>query len=143
MSNCTHLHFKFECITEFGHGDSTTDITAICKGCGKRGEPVSQWAWPATHDNMRLAQNNLQEDMNKTEVYKVVADSMIDKLQTNGFKIDQKELQEEIPEYIWVLEVENTKGIVYLFGDINNFKDGEDFANQARSFAVDLVNKSR
>jgi len=81
--------------------------------------------------------------MNKTEVYKVVADSMIDKLQTHGFKIDQKVGMEEIPEEIWVLEIENTKGTVYLFGDPINFKDGEDFANQARSFAVDLVNKSR
>lgn len=78
--------------------------------------------------------------MNKTEVYKTQADPIIDKLQ-QGFKIDLTgQIAEEISEEVWVMEINNTKGIVYLFGNEENFKDGEDFANKAREYALNLVN---
>ena len=57
---CDHLHFKFICTTEFGHGDSSTQIVAACKNCGQRGKVVWQYGWPATYENMREAQKNLQ-----------------------------------------------------------------------------------
>ena len=79
----------------------------------------------------------------ENKVYKAKADPIIHKLQS-GFKIDSTgAIGEEIPEEVYVLEVTNTKGIVYLFGEPNNYKDEEGFANKAREFALQLVNKSR
>ncbi len=73
------------------------------------------------------------------EVYKTKADLILDQLQ-QGFKIDQKEFMEEIPEEVWVLEINNTKGSLYLWGDPKNYIDGENFAVSARAHALDLVN---
>jgi hypothetical protein len=56
---CNHIGIEITAKTSFGHGDSTTKITARCKECGAVGETVEQRGFPATYDNMRLAQSNL------------------------------------------------------------------------------------
>lgn len=46
--------------TTFGHGDSQTEIKAICKDCKAESKIIVQLFWPATHENMRKALTDLQ-----------------------------------------------------------------------------------
>lgn len=59
---------KIMCETTFGHGDSTTKIWAECSTCNLGTEPIYQYGFPATYDNMREAQSKLEYATNNSPI---------------------------------------------------------------------------
>lgn len=55
---CDSYSYVIMAKTEFGQGDSTTEVYCECRDCGHRSPKESQWDFPATYDLMRKAQAN-------------------------------------------------------------------------------------
>lgn len=57
-----HRHrIKIVTETTFGHGDSTTEMYAICTDCGKKTDVVCKRGFPATYEDIRAVQLMLNE----------------------------------------------------------------------------------